>query len=190
MKAMGFRIAYVWIAFLVFSTCAISNQLPDIPQRAGKFVVDDKCPRLTGRYMTAGECIDGRCESLASSLRYILSIPYPPQSMRFGKEDKRHADLFFDDGDTFRAQIAIGGYVTKWETHDFTCEQGWLKLSRHNEGGAEGNYTKVNIMTYLRRNTAGDLIVFRKVQGRTSNLFGLVWSNIDDQGWLVFKQAE
>lgn len=168
----------------------MGNELLDIPTAVGKLIVSDICPDLSGRYMTLGECVVGRCESLASSLRYILNIPYPPQNMRFSKEERRYADLSFDNDNTLSARIVIGSHVTKWETRDFTCEQGWLKLSRYNEGSSEGNNTKVSIVTYLHRNAEGNLIVFRKVQGRTSNLFGLVWSNIDDQGWLLFRHSE
>lgn len=187
---MRLRIVHLWVFLMAFSACAMGNEPLDNPPSVGEFLVDDSCSQLTGRYMTAGECVAGRCESFVSSLRYILGISYPSQNLRFSKQEKRHTYLSFADGDKLQAKIIIGDYVTNWETGDFTCEQGWLKVSRFSESGSEGNHTRVRITNYLRRNTRGDLVVLSTVHGRTSNLFGLVWSNIDDEGWLVFKQAE
>jgi len=98
--------------------------------------------------------------------------------------------LFFGDGGTINAKVTIGKFITNWETGGFVCDQGWLKLSRRSEGGAEGNNTVVEITSYLRKNTEGDLIVFQTVKGRTTNLFGLARSNIDDSAWLRFKRVE
>lgn len=191
MRAGQLRVVISLCVLSSFCTSAISDWSFEMPPAAGKFAASNKCPRLIGRFLTKGECLSGVCEAAVLSLSYILSVPfYPPQNMQFGKDDRRYADLSIDDSNTLRADLAIGDYVTKWETQDFTCQQGWLKLTRLSEGGAEGNHTKAVIVSYLRQNIKGDLIVFHKVQGRTTNFFGLVSSNIDDQGWLVFKQDE
>lgn len=168
---------------------AADTVLPGSPARAGSFDNDASCKRLMGRYMPKGECLSATCSS-QSSLLDVLGTRYPPPGTAFNKDDDRHVDLFFRGSDTINAEVTIGKFTTNWEASSFTCAQGWLKLSRRSEGSSEGNDTRVEITSYLRKNTEGDLIVFQTVQGRTTNLFGLARANIDDSAWLRFKRVE
>lgn len=191
MKDIRFKFAITAGVLLTFSACVIGDVPLYVPMEVGRFVVADKCPRLTGRYMTKAECVGSECDAAVLSLSYILRVPYsPPQNMRLSTEDKRYADLFFDGDQELKAQIVIGDYIRDWESRDFVCEEGWLKLSHSSESRAEGDRTKANVTSYLRHNTEGDLVVFHIVQGRTSNLFGLAWSNINVQNWLIFRHSE
>lgn len=171
------------------AACATDTVLPGIPARAGSFDNDASCRHLMGRYMPKGECLSAMCSS-QSSLLDVLGTRYPPPGTAFNKDDDRHVDLFFEEGGAINAKVTIGKFNTNWEANSFVCDQGWLKLSRRSEGGSEGNDTQVEITSYLRKNTEGDLIVFQTVKGRTTNLFGLVRASIDDSAWLRFKRVE
>ena len=120
----------------------------------------------------------------------VLGTKYPPPGTPFNKDDDRYVDLFFGTSGRINAKVTIGKFLTSWEANDLTCARGWLKLSRHSEGGSEGNNTVVDIISYLRKNTKGDLIVYQTVKGWTASLFGLARSNIEDSAWLRFKRIE
>jgi len=183
------RIMVALSLLLAQAACATDPALPRSPAKAGSFGDDTSCKYLAGRYLPKGECLSATCLS-QSSLLDVLGTKYPPPGTVFNKDDDRHVDLFFGESGTINAKVSIGKFVTNWETIGFTCDQGWLKLTRHSEGGAEGNDTRVDITSYLRKNMEGDLVVFQTVKGRTTNLFGLARSNIDDQAWIVFKRFE
>jgi len=187
MKISGVVIALSLL--LAQTACAADSALPRSPAKAGNYDNDTSCKGLPGRYLPKGECLSATCPS-QSSLLDVLGTKYPPPGTAFNKDDDRHVDLFFGGSDTINAKVTIGRFTTNWETSSFTCEQGWLKLGRRSEGGTEGNDTRVDITSYLRKNAEGDLVVFQTVKGRTTNLFGLARSNIDDQAWIVFKRIE
>ncbi|MDO9458802.1 MAG: hypothetical protein Q7N95_01585 [Alphaproteobacteria bacterium] len=169
------------------TACAAEQALSRAPAKAGNFDNGDLCKSLYGRYLPKGECLSGNCP-LQSTLLDVLGTRYPPPGTPFNKGDERYVEIFFGANGNLNAKVVIGGFITSWEAGGSACDQGWLKLSRRSEGGAEGNDTRVDITIYLRKNTEGDLVVFQTVKGRTTNLFGLAQSNIDDQAWIVFKR--
>lgn len=192
MKIRLFAVAW---ALLAQVACA-SNGAVDIalamPEQLGEVDSNSKngCPILSGTYALLGKLVSGRTSSPVDlELENVLGAPY--LQAPYNLNNKLYAEIFFkDDLSRFQADIHVGSRSQKWVTQSFVCEQGWLKLSRRSEGGAEGNNTVVDITSYLRKNTDGDLIVFQTVKGRTTNLFGLARSNIDDRAWLRFKYVE
>lgn len=171
------------------AACATDQVLLRAPVKAGNFNKGDSCKSLHGRYLPKGECLGGICPS-QSTLLDVLGTRYPPPGTPFNKNDERYVDIFFDENGGLNAKVVIGRFVTGWEASGFACEKGWLKLSRRSEGGTEGNDTRVDITSYLRKNAEGDLVVFQTVKGRTTNLLGLARSDIDDQAWIVFTRVE
>jgi hypothetical protein len=122
-------------------------------------------------------------------LENVLGAPY--LQAPYNPDNALYADIVFkNDVSQLSASIHVGSRSQKWITRSLVCEQGWLRLRRRSEGGTEGNDTRVDITSYLRKNVEGDLVVFQTVKGRTTNLFGLARSNIDDQAWIVFKRIE
>lgn len=180
------------LAQAAYATNETSTFAFTLPTQAGNvdLEVRSDCPVLSGKFVLLGKLISGRTSSPSDlELENVLGAPYLQAT--YNPKNKLYADISFgDDMSQFQAEIFVGARSLKWSTKSFACEQGWLKLTRRSEGGSEGNTTKVNISSYLRKNTEGDLVVFQTVKGRTSNLFGMVWSNIDDQSWLIFKRTE
>jgi hypothetical protein len=179
---------------LVFSSCFSNESMSLIsspPIEAGKFnpEIEDRCSNLTGSYVLLGKLVSGRVSSpMDLKLQSVLGAPYLRAA--YDPANRLYADIFLrSEIHQIEAEIFVGPHMAKWSTQDYVCEQGWLKLSRKTNSGSEGNNTEVNIISYLRKNIAGDLVVCQRVKGRTSNLFGLVWANIDDESWLVFKQV-
>ena len=173
------------------STDETAFSVPSPPILVGTFhlALGNKCSELSGSFVLLGKPVSGRVSSpMDLELESVLGAPY--LQVAYDPANKLYADISLkNEAHQLNVEIFAGPRSVKWSTQDYTCEQGWLKLSRYSAGGSEGNKTKVNITSFMRKNTAGDLVVFRTVKGRTSNLFSLVWSNIDDEDWLVFKQA-
>lgn len=187
-------IAFVW-ALLSQAACASSEPIDKalvVPEKLGEVDsnLKDGCPVLSGTYALLGKLVSGRTSSPVDlELENVLGAPY--LQAPYNPNNKLYAEIIFkDDMSHFQADIHVGARSKTWVTQAFTCDQGWLKLSRRSEGGAEGNNTVVDITSYLRKNTEGDLIVFQTVKGRTTNLFGLARANIDDSAWLRFKRVE
>lgn len=145
---------------------------------------------MSGKYALLGKLVSGRTSSPVDlELENVLGAPY--LQAPYNPNNKLYAEVFFnDDLSRFQADIHVGSRSQKWVTQSFICEQGWLKLGHRSEGGTEGNDTRVDITSYLRKNAAGDLVVFQTVKGRTTNLFGLARSSIDDQAWIILKRVE
>jgi hypothetical protein len=187
-------VAVVW-ALLAQAACA-ANEAVDkafaMPEQLGEVDSNLKngCPVLSGTYALLGKLVSGRTSSPVDlELESVLGAPY--LQAPYNPNNKLYAEIFFkDDMSRFQVDIHVGSRSQKWLTQSFVCDQGWLKLSRRSEGGSEGNDTRVEITSYLRKNTEGDLIVFQTVKGRTTNLFGLARANIDDSAWLRFKRVE
>lgn len=183
-----------WLAlgltlFMTMTRAENALQVAEIPSAAGSFEQDDICREHSGRYEILGDCIQGECQPSERSFRNVIGAKYPPPSMKFSKEDRRYVDFSYDGLRTLNARIVIGDYITDWKSQDFACENGWLRLSRRSEGSAEGSSTKVDIATYFRRNDTGDLVALRAVSGRTSILFGLLWADIDEKNWIIFRRT-
>lgn len=187
-------IAVVWV-LLAQAACASSGTVDialAMPGHLGEVDsnLNNGCPVLSGTYALLGKLVSGRTSSPVDlELENVLGAPY--LQAPYSPNNKLYAEIFFkDDLSRFQADIHVGSRSQKWVTQSFVCEQGWLKLSRRSEGGSEGNDTRVDITSYLRKNAEGDLIVFQTVKGRTTNLFGLARSNINDSAWLRFKRVE
>lgn len=187
-------IGAVWV-LLIQGLCATSGATDialEMPKQLGKVGASLKngCPVLSGKYALLGKLASGRISSPVDlELENVLGAPYLQAPYKSG--NALYAEINFNnDASQLQANLHVGSRSQKWVTQSFFCDQGWLRLSRRSEGGTEGNDTQVDITSYLRKNVEGDLVVFQTVKGRTTDLFGLARSTIDDQAWIVFKRID